>query len=210
MAQRSSRRPHSRTWTTLPGPDGASWVYKVWIESTMANAGRHSSRRTMIRSTSVSERRKMPSPEMPSRWERNLIWWGDSSPLAYITDWAVDDIYWAICNNSVDLPTPGSPASSETEPGTIPPPSTRFNSAEGKAILCWSSEFSWDNSCKGSAVAPTQECLEAGLAGATLVSDNGPPEPHPGEGQKPIHLELSYPQSKQRKTVRCCSLGLGI
>ena len=31
-------------------------------------------------------------------------------------------------SSSVDLPTPGSPASRITAPGTIPPPSTRSNS----------------------------------------------------------------------------------
>src|SRR5690606_9916791 len=33
------------------------------------------------------------------------------------------------CNKSVLLPTPGSPPTSVTEPGTIPPPSTRSSSA---------------------------------------------------------------------------------
>src|SRR5690625_4125942 len=34
----------------------------------------------------------------------------------------------ATSSRSVDLPTPGSPASSTTAPGTNPPPSTRSNS----------------------------------------------------------------------------------
>ncbi len=34
----------------------------------------------------------------------------------------------AVCNSNVDLPIPGSPAISVTEPGTTPPPSTRSNS----------------------------------------------------------------------------------
>src|SRR5690625_7607390 len=34
----------------------------------------------------------------------------------------------ATSSSSVDLPTPGSPASSVTEPGTTPPPSTRSSS----------------------------------------------------------------------------------
>ncbi len=35
---------------------------------------------------------------------------------------------WATSSSSVDLPTPGSPASRVTEPGTRPPPSTRSSS----------------------------------------------------------------------------------
>ncbi len=35
---------------------------------------------------------------------------------------------WATSSSSVDFPTPGSPASSVTEPGTRPPPSTRSSS----------------------------------------------------------------------------------
>ena len=34
----------------------------------------------------------------------------------------------AACSSSVDLPMPGSPPSSTSDPGTIPPPSTRSNS----------------------------------------------------------------------------------
>ena len=34
----------------------------------------------------------------------------------------------AACSSSVDLPMPGSPPSSTSEPGTMPPPSTRSNS----------------------------------------------------------------------------------
>src|SRR5690625_1038225 len=33
-----------------------------------------------------------------------------------------------VCNKSVDFPIPGSPPINTREPGTIPPPSTRFNS----------------------------------------------------------------------------------
>ena len=80
LAHCKSFRPHSRTCATLPGPEGASWVYKVWMESTIARKGWASSSRARAWSTSVSVTRKTRSPANPSRSERNLIWWGDSSP----------------------------------------------------------------------------------------------------------------------------------
>ena len=40
-----------------------------------------------------------------------------------------------ICSINVDFPIPGSPDIKITEPGTIPPPSTRFNSLSFIFIL---------------------------------------------------------------------------
>ncbi|MNX84771.1 hypothetical protein D3C86_1165840 [compost metagenome] len=37
--------------------------------------------------------------------------------------------FWATCKSKVDLPMPGSPPSSTSEPGTTPPPSTRSSSS---------------------------------------------------------------------------------
>ena len=37
-------------------------------------------------------------------------------------------MFAAACSSSVDLPMPGSPPSSTSDPGTTPPPSTRSNS----------------------------------------------------------------------------------
>ena len=41
----------------------------------------------------------------------------------------------AVSSSNVDLPMPGSPAISVTDPGTMPPPSTRSNSENPVAIL---------------------------------------------------------------------------
>jgi hypothetical protein len=41
----------------------------------------------------------------------------------------------ASCSSSVDLPMPGSPLTSTTEPGTMPPPSTRDSSPLATGIL---------------------------------------------------------------------------
>src|SRR5205807_4018521 len=52
----------------------------------------------------------------------------------------------ATCIRSVDLPTPGSPPTRITEPGTMPPPSTRSHSCNGvvrRGRSCSSISASW-------------------------------------------------------------------
>ncbi len=70
----------------------------------------------------------------------------------------------AAASSSVDLPTPGSPASRTTAPGTRPPPSTRSSSSSpvGRAPA---------------ALASTSAMGTAGLAGARVAG--GPPGPTP-------------------------------
>ena len=50
----------------------------------------------------------------------------DSSPETYKI--LIVSNFKATCNISVDLPTPGSPPTKITDPGTIPPPKTLSNS----------------------------------------------------------------------------------
>ncbi|CAB4993610.1 unannotated protein [freshwater metagenome] len=52
----------------------------------------------------------------------------DSSPLTYKTGIERDAVCAATARSSVDLPTPGSPATRIAAPGTKPPPSTRSSS----------------------------------------------------------------------------------
>ena len=52
----------------------------------------------------------------------------DSSPVTYKTVCS-RQIYSQICSNSVDLPIPGEPPKSTSEPFTQPPPSTLSSSA---------------------------------------------------------------------------------
>ena len=40
----------------------------------------------------------------------------------------------ANCNSKVDFPMPGSPPNNVNDPGTKPPPNTRFNSSSGNII----------------------------------------------------------------------------
>ena len=53
----------------------------------------------------------------------------DSSPVTHERRLPAPAAHcWATSSSRVDLPTPGSPASSTTAPGTRPPPSTRSSS----------------------------------------------------------------------------------
>ena len=60
---------------------------------------------------------------------RSRTWAADSSPETYSVRWPDRADRAATSSSRVDLPTPGSPASSTTAPGTMPPPSTRSSSA---------------------------------------------------------------------------------
>src|SRR4051794_26214793 len=93
---------------------------------------------------------------------------------------------WATSSRRVDLPTPGSPASSTTAPGTSPPPRTRSSSPTPV----------------GRALAGAALIVAIGRAGSlgsreltTLPETRGPPivhsttEPHsPHSGQRPSHF----------------------
>src|SRR5437762_3411049 len=71
----------------------------------------------------------MPPAFSSRRSARSRSWSGDSSPETYsvATPWLSSRA--AHCISRVDLPIPGSPPTSVTEPGTMPPPSTKSNSA---------------------------------------------------------------------------------
>src|SRR5258708_5439377 len=71
----------------------------------------------------------MPPAFSSSRSARRRSWSGDSSPETYSVETPWLSSLAAHCISSVDLPIPGSPPTSTTEPGTIPPPSTKSNSA---------------------------------------------------------------------------------
>ena len=59
---------------------------------------------------------------------RILIWRTDSSPEIYSTRAPPRARCSDACSKSVDLPMPGSPPTSISDPSTTPPPSTRSNS----------------------------------------------------------------------------------
>src|SRR5690348_6917330 len=99
----------------------------------------------------------------------------------------------AAVTSSVDLPTPGSPASRTTEPATRPPPSTRSSSGTpvGRCPA-----LSQDTSAIGRAAAETGPAATEAPALAP-TSATVPQAWH--SGHLPTHLAVVIPHSSQRK-----------
>ena len=129
----------------------------------------------------------------------------DSSPDRYSTvpSGFVRATFPAVSSNSVDLPIPGSPATRTTEPGTMPPPSTRSNSPNPVGMRA---TLSVPTSLIGLTVpAPTTVCacvreVRPGAAvrdfAAGRASWNSSTVPHwPHSGQRPYHLGPFQPHS---------------
>src|SRR5919107_1288552 len=102
------------------------------MESTTTALGRSSRIVPSITSTSVSESTLKPLPSTPSLRALRATCLGDSSPE---TMRQPSPRCPMTCKRSVLFPTPGSPPTSTMEPGTIPPPSTRFSSPTPASIL---------------------------------------------------------------------------
>ena len=128
LASRVSCAAQSRTCDTLPGADCRSSLIIVWMESMTTTAGLTCSMAWVMWASDTSASIGSVEPSMPRRAPRKATCASDSSPLTYSTRWLCD-ISASACSSSVDLPMPGSPPISTTEPGTMPPPSTRSNSA---------------------------------------------------------------------------------
>ena len=79
---------------------------------------------------SVSATRNRPGLSEPMRAARLRTCAGDSSPVTSSTREPASASRAAAASSSVDLPTPGSPATRTTAPGTRPPPSTRSSSPD--------------------------------------------------------------------------------
>ena len=108
----------------------------------------------------------------------------------------------ATSSSSVDLPTPGSPASSTTAPGTSPPPSTRSSSSTPVRPARAASDVDLGRSA-GPAVRD-----RAGRRRADRrrrgVSSTVPQAWH--SPQRPTHLAVVQPHSAQRKDGRSRAL----
>ena len=92
----------------------------------------------------------------------------------------------------MDLPTPGSPASSTTAPGTRPPPSTRSSSSTPVVRAVAWRPSTWP---MGSAAVETRPAAVVRTAGAPY-SSTVPQAWH--SGQRPSHLAVVQPHSVQR------------
>ncbi len=97
----------------------------------------------------------------------------------------------ATSSSSVDLPTPGSPASSTAAPGTMPPPSTRSSSGTPLVRARESSTETWPIGTAGVLTGPAAVRPWTAAASATLPQAWHSP-------QRPTHLPVSQPHSEQR------------
>ena len=128
LATRIRAAATSRTWLTLPGEPSTSALAMVCTESTTSRSGLTASTWPSTAARSVSAARKRSSRRAPMRSARSRTWAADSSPVTYSARPRSANRA-ATSSSSVDFPTPGSPASSTTAPGTRPPPSTRSSSS---------------------------------------------------------------------------------
>src|SRR5260221_504780 len=127
----------------------------------------------------------MPPASSSRRSARSRSWSGDSSPETYSVETPWLSRRAAHCISSVDLPIPGSPPTRVTEPGTIPPPRTKSNSA--RPVRQRSNEWvlNWEGGRGGLAVgepALTAEPLNRPSASSTRLFHA------PQLSQRPPHL----------------------
>ena len=114
-------------WLTDPGAAVSNSVQIVWIESITSTRGRDAVAWSRMRSMQVSASACNGSSGRPSRCARDATCDSDSSPVTYTLGRCAPSVP-SICSSRVDLPMPGSPPISTTEPCTSPPPSTRSSS----------------------------------------------------------------------------------
>src|SRR5690606_38429046 len=140
-----------------------------------------------------------------SRRARRATCRRDSSAETYKTSpWA--RAKWSpACSSSVDLPTPGSPPTRTTDPGTSPPPSTRSNSPTPVGNRASSVGSTWLSRTGSGAGCPAADRRPGawpprGEAGAACTSRMLFQDPH--EGQRPSHRGDSYPHSSHAYFTR--------
>src|SRR5215510_15296514 len=112
-------------------------------------------------------------------------------------------MFAAACRSSVDLPMPGSPPSSTSEPGTTPPPRTRSNSSmpvdRRTPLAVSTSAYSF--------AAPVLEncaylfALAVGAAVDSAARSSTSEFQAPHSAQRPSHLGDCAPHSWHTKTT---------
>ena len=128
------------------------------------------------------------------RSARARTWAVDSSP---VTSSAGLPLVWAnflaTSSSRVDLPTPGSPASSSTAPGIRPPPSTRSSSA-----MPVGSARATEASCRLIGSAATRGVTGAGRVSAAARTPSSAIVPQAWHsGQRPTQRIAVIPHSVQ-------------
>ncbi|MNZ45836.1 hypothetical protein D3C78_635000 [compost metagenome] len=120
----------------------------------------------------------------------------DSSPVTYSAGMLLARLH-KVCNRMVDLPMPGSPPISTTEPSTKPPPRTRSSSLEAVEKRGTSSTLT-SASVLICACCPAQPVRPLGAAApplSTMVSVSVFQAPH--SPHWPAHLGKVEPHSVQ-------------
>src|SRR5699024_8482926 len=184
---------HSRTCVTLPAALVTSSRYMVWIESIITTEGLTSFICSEISNRFVSANTYNELEVIPRRSARSFVCLVDSSPDIYKTDWSFSANCDEICNSNVDFPIPGSPPIKISDPGTIPPPSTRLNSSMFVVMRGSFSDAIELIFCGllGFRMFPPTDCTDR--AGATSSSTKVFHSLQPGHF--PIHFSDSYPHS---------------
>src|SRR6266516_1309189 len=133
------------------------------------------------------------------RSAHSRTWSGDSSPETYSVRMPACSRRAAHCSSRVDFPMPGSPPTSTTEPGTMPPPSTKSNSR--RPVCHRSRRGPPPRADRRTGGLPDGEArflsgrpLDRPTASSTSVFHA------PQESQRPAHFGCSAPQSVQRNT----------
>ena len=167
----------------LPGDESTASLLIVCIESMTSNSGLMFFICVKIVSSDVSQ----TIWQLPRSWvmrsARNFICCTLSSPDTYRTlRWGNPRI---VCNTSVDFPIPGSPPSNTNEPGTRPPPSTRFSSLSHMSIRGNSSVATSSMSTGSDCVLSPLDTFDKGVL-RTTFSVKLFHAPH--EGHLPAHF----------------------
>ena len=184
----------SRTCDTLPGEDDIFSLYIVWIESITTTCGFPLRSTASITSRFVSQSKDRLSVNCPILCARILICCKDSSPEIYNTIMRCALNFWHTCKSSVDFPMPGSPPTSTSDAGTIPPPSTR--SSSGKPLAKRSSRCNVMSLSTTGLASCTSFCGDMLFFCATGSSTNVFHCLHPGHC--PSHFADSCPHSWQK------------
>ena len=195
LATDSSCDAHSRTWVTVPAVDPSSGSRTVWIESTTTTSG---SRSAIARSTfgsEVSESSHNPGSSAPRRSARRRTCCADSSADTSRALMPVAAIVATAWRRSVDLPIPGSPPTSVTEPGTSPPVITRSSSASPVALGA-AAAVSTSAIGRGASTAWPAVAARRPLSAGTVSSTNVFQASH--DGHRPLHRSATLPHSVQR------------
>ena len=189
LANPTSASAHPRTCDGPPGTWPAAGSRSAWIESTASRKGRAARAASTTAGSSRPDTNDRLEPSIPSRCARAETCRRDSSPDANRQGSPAADKLAAIWRRRVDLPMPGSPASSATVEGTSPPPRTR--SMPGSPVeTLRSSASSCASVSRGTGV-------EVGRAPPSSIV---PQAPQPGH--RPAHCASCCPHSRHDRIVR--------